>query len=148
MLFSKISEDIKNAMRAKNAELLLTLRGLSSSLKNEAINLKKTELDDAEVIKVIKTEVKRRKDSIEAYQQGGREDLAEVEIKEKAILESYLPAQMSEEDTEKKIVEILSTIPEDQKTNFGAVMGRVMKDVGENADGTMVRTILQKLLAK
>lgn len=148
MLFSKISEDIKNAMRAKNAELLLTLRGLSSALKNEAINLKKADLEDAEVIKVIKTEVKRRKDSIDAYTEGGREDLAAVEIKEKEILESYLPSQMSEADTEKKVIEILSTIPEDQKSNFGAVMGRVMKDVGENADGTMVRTILQKLLAK
>jgi len=146
MLFSKISEDIKNAMRAKNAELLSTLRMLSSALKNEAINLKKTELEDAEVVKVIKTEVKRRKDSIEAYTQGGREDLAAAEIKEKEVLEAYLPAQMSQEETEKKITEILSAIPDDQKSNFGAVMGRVMKEIGEGADGAMVRTILQSRL--
>lgn len=147
MLFSKISEDIKNAMRAKNAELLLTLRGLSSAIKNEAINLKKAELDDAEVVKVIKTEVKRRKDSIEAYQQGAREDLAAVEIKEKEILEAYLPAQMSEEEVEKKVADILAQIPADQKTNFGAVMGRVMKELGDQADGAIVRNVIQKKLA-
>ncbi len=148
MLFSKISEDMKNAMKAKNAELLSTLRMLTAALKNEAINLKKPELEDAEAIKVIKTEVKRRKDSIEAYQQGGREDLAAAEVKEKEVLESYLPAQMSEAEAETKIDEILSGIPDDQKSNFGAVMGRVMKSIGDNADGAMIKTILQKKLAK
>jgi hypothetical protein len=145
MLTQKISDDLKQAMRDKNAEKLSTLRMLQAALKNEAINLKKAELEDAEVNKIIKSEIKKRKDSIEAYQQGGREDLAASEMKEKELLESYLPAQLSVEEVTSKVQAVIAGLSEDEKKNFGALMGRVMKELGDQADGNVVRQIVQKI---
>lgn len=146
MLSQKISDDLKQAMRDKNAEKLSTLRMLQSAMKNEAINLKKPELDDAETMKIIKSEIKKRKDSIESYQQGGRADLAESEIKEKEMLEAYLPAQLSVEEVTAKVKAIVGGLSEDEKKNFGAAMGRVMKEIGDQADGNVVRQALQEML--
>lgn len=158
MISQKISDDIKTAMKAREAEKLSTLRMLQSALKNEAINLKKPELDDAEAFKIIKTEIKRRNDSIESYQQGGRQDLADQEMREKGILEQYLPAQMSAEEIETRVSAIVDRIAAEEKSapegrdsasggNFGALMGRVMKELGDSADGNLVRQALQKKLS-
>jgi len=146
MLFDQIKTDLVAAMKAKEAEKLSVLRMLQSALKNEAIDLKKDTLTDEEVFKVIKSEVKKRKDSIDSYVQGGREDLAEGEKKEVEILSSYLPAQMSSEQIESKIDEVLAGLSAEQKGNFGMAMGAVMKAVGASADGNLVREILNKKL--
>lgn len=146
MLSQKISDDLKQAMRDKNAEKLSALRMLSAALKNEAINLKKPELTDEEVAKIVKSEIKKRKDSIEAYRIGNREDLAAAEVREQEILEAYLPAQMSEEEIMTKTKAVIDDLSDEEKKNFGVAMGKVMKELGSNADGNAVRKAVQEIL--
>lgn len=142
----QVAQDMITAMKAKDAEKVGALRMLNAALKNEAINQKVDAIDDETAQKIIKTEIKKRKDSIESYTQGGRADLAENEQKEIALFEIYLPAQMSAEEIEQKITAVLAGLSDDQKTNFGAVMGMVMKELGSSADGSVVREVLQKKL--
>lgn len=145
-LSEQITQDMITTMKAKDAIKLSTLRMLSTAIKNEAINQKAEKLDDDSVTKIIKSEIKKRKDSATAYEEGGRADLVEAENNEIIILEKYLPVQMSEQDIEKKIDEILAGLPDEQKINFGTAMGAVMKGIGASADGNVVRNILQKKL--
>jgi len=145
-LSEQIAQDTITAMKAKDAEKLSVLRMLNTAIKNEAINKKVETLDEDSVLKMIKSEVKKRKDSIKSYEEGGRNDLAESEKNEMKILEEYLPAQMNEEEIEKKIDEILETLTDEQKANFGAAMGAVMKEIGSSADGGVIRSILQAKL--
>lgn len=147
-IFDQVKSEVIAAMKAKDTAKLSVLRMLQSALKNEAINTMKEVIEDAEAFKVIKSEIKKRKDSIDSYLQGGREDLATTEKEEITILEKYLPAQMDEAQILAKIEEVLSGLSEDQKGNFGMVMGAVMKAVGAEADGSLVRTILQNKLGK
>ncbi len=142
----QVMQDMIAAMKAKEAQKLSVLRMLNAALKNEAINQRVEKLDDETALKVIKSEVKKRKDSIESYEAGGRADLADAEKQEITQLESYLPAQMSEDEIAAKIDEVLAGLSEEQKSNFGAAMGAVMKAVGPQADGTVVRSVLQKKL--
>lgn len=142
----QVSADMIAAMKAKEAEKLSVLRMLNSALKNEAINQKVEEVDDDSAMKVIKSEVKKRKDAVESYTEGGREDLAATEQAEIVVLETYLPEMMSEEEISAKIDTVLEGLNEDQKSNFGVVMGMVMKEVGGNVDGAVVRETLQKKL--
>ncbi len=142
----QVMQDMIAAMKAKDASKLSVLRMLNAALKNEAINQRIEKLDDEAALKVIKSEVKKRKDSIESYESGGRADLADAEKQEIAQLEAYLPAQMSEDEIARKVDEVLAGLSDEQKGNFGVVMGAVMKVVGPSADGALVRTVLQKKL--
>jgi len=147
-LYQQINADLVTAMKARDAERLSVLRMLQSALKNEAINLMKPELTDEEVLKAIKSEVKKRKDSEASYQSGGRNDLADKENMEARLLESYLPAQLTDEDLTARVVEILAGMSDEEKANLGKAMGQVMKAVGLAADGNRVRAILQEKLGK
>lgn len=147
-LYQQINIDMVTAMKARDAERLSVLRMLQSALKNEAINLTKPDLTDEEVFKIIKSEIKKRKDSESSYQSGGRNDLADKENMEARLLESYLPAQLEDADLIIRIEEILATMPEDQKSNFGKAMGQVVKEIGLSADGNRVRAVLQEKLGK
>jgi uncharacterized protein YqeY len=140
-IVQKVKEDLVAAMKAKDAKTLSALRMLSTAFKNEAINQLKQELEDEGALKVIKSEVKKRNDSIESYRQGGREEMAASEEDEKQILERYMPAQMSAEEITQKIEAILQSTPADQR-NLGPLMGRVMKELGPSADGAIVRKVL------
>jgi len=145
-LYTQIKTDLVTAMKARDAERLSALRMLQSALKNEAINLIKPELTDEEVFKVIRTEVKKRKDSIADYQSAGRLDLADKEIIEVKILEDYLPAQLSDEELSAKIDAALAVLTDEEKSNFGKAMGKVIKEIGSGADGNRVRAMLQSKL--
>jgi uncharacterized protein YqeY len=147
-LVKQISSDMIAAMKAKEAEKLSVIRMLTTAIKNEAINQKVEELDDASVEKVIKSEIKKRKDSIASYEEGGRQEMADAEKAEVTVLEAYLPEQMSEEQIAAKVQEVLAGLSDDMKDNFGAVMGAVMKEVGSGADGNLVREIINKELGK
>ena len=136
------------ALKAKDLPRLSAIRMLNSALKNEAINLLKQELTDEEAVKIIKSEIKKRKDSIESYARGNRADLAAKEQAEIDLFLKYLPAQLSEEEINKKVEEILTGMAEADKINFGKVMGQVMKAVGQNADGVLVKKMLEDKLKK
>ena len=139
----QIEQDLIAALKAKDADKASLLRMVKTSLKNEAIN-KKGELTEDDVLSVLKREIKQRKDSIDSYKEGGREDLAAKEESEIAIIEGYMPEQMSEGDVRAKVEEILGGI--DDTSNFGAVMGQVMSQLKGQADGAIVRKVLEEKL--
>ena len=143
-----IKEELKNAMRAKEMDKLNTLRMLSSAFTNELVSQGKPPQDplsDEDVMKVLKRELKKRKDSIEQYTNAGRPELAEEEMKEVSVIEAFLPAQMSKEEIEMKIKAKLAESPIDP-TKKGQFVGMMMKELGTNADGQMVKNIIDELV--
>ena len=147
-LQQQIKNQIKKAMMAKDAVKLSVLRGVSSSITNELVDKGRTpsgELTDEEVLAVIRRAVKQRRDSIEQFTAGGREDLASDEKAELAYLEVYLPIMMSYDDV-KKIVEAkkaeLSIIDVKDK---GKLMSEIMKDLKGKAEGMDVKNAVDSL---
>ncbi len=150
----QIKANIKACMIAKEMDKLNVMRGVSAALTTEMISEQRmatgkavTEpLTDEECVKVIKKLVKQRKDSIEQFVTGGREDLAADEKAELAILETLLPAQMTKEeiiDAVKKVIESLGEIDMSKK---GMVTGQIIKSIGPNADGSLVKAVIDELL--
>ena len=146
-LLDKINTDLKTAMRAKEEVRLLVLRTLLSSI-NYAEIAKQKKLDDGGIIEVIGKEIKQRRESIEAYDKGNRKDLSDKEKAELAILQEYMPAQMSREEitaiVEKVIAEVAPKGPGDK----GKVMQKLMPQVKGKADGNEVNSIVTDLLGK
>ena len=143
-----IKQELKNAMMAKEMDKLNTLRMLSSAFTNELVSQGRPPqeaLSDEDVVKVLKREVKKRKDSIEQYINAERPELAEDEMKEVQIIEEFLPAQMSKEEIEMKIKTKLSESPIDP-TKKGQFIGMMMKELGGNADGQIVKSIIDELV--
>ncbi len=149
MLKKEILDDLKSAMRAKDVKTRDTLRTLDSMIKNEEIKAGKREdgLSDAEIIKLVKRAIKQRKDSIKQFTDGGRPELAENEQEEVKVLEKYMPNQMSEEEIEKNVEKVMTDTGLSQKTDMGKLMGTLMKEIGDDADGSLVRKILSKKLS-
>ncbi|MEW6407364.1 MAG: GatB/YqeY domain-containing protein [Patescibacteria group bacterium] len=146
-LFKKIQDDLKTALKEKNAEKISTLRMLISDIKNEEIaKKKKGKLEDAEIQAVVSRAVRRHKDSIESYRAGSREDLAKKEEGELQILQNYLPKQISQEELEKIINEAISNLGASSPLDFGKVMGAVMKQVKGKADGKLVGEMVKAKL--
>lgn len=150
-LSEQINEDLKTAMRAKQVEKISTLRMLISAIRNKEISLRageKVALEDDKIIEVIKSEIKKRKDSAEAYEQGGRSELAEKEKTEIEILNKYLPEQMSEEEVERIAAATIAEFGEVTMKDFGKIMGEVMKKAKGKADGNMASAAVKKILGK
>lgn len=147
-LLETINSDLKNAMRAKSTTELSVLRMLITAVKNKMIELKLSEMNDEKVLEVIKSEVKKRKDSIKAYIDGGRQDLVDIEEAEIKVLSKYLPEQMSEEDLEAKVKAVVGSVEGASMQDFGKIMGQVMGALKGQADGDRVSAVVKKLLAK
>lgn len=146
-LFTGLNNDLKSAMREKNELSLSVLRMLLASVKNKIISLPgQDKLSDDEIMAVIKSEVKKRKDSVQAYSEGGRQDLVDKENAEIEILNKYLPAAMSEEDLEKIVREVVASIEGASMAKFGVIMGQVMAKA-KGADGNAVSAMVKKVLA-
>lgn len=146
-LLEQINQNLKSAMKAREAETTSVLRMLIAALRNKEITLRqdgKAELTDEQAIEVTASEIKKRRDSIEAYTQGGRPELADKEAREIKILGKYLPAQLADEELEK----IIKGIIDAGATDFGRVMGQTMAKVKGQADGGKAGEIVKKLLAK
>ncbi len=144
-LNTQIKEDIKNAMRAKDAFTRDTLRQLSAAMKQVEVD-ERIELSDERIITIIQQQVKRRNDSIEQYRQGGREDLVEAETKEKDLLMSYLPKQLTDEELETKVKEMIATSGATSGKDMGKVMGLAKTEIGSLADNKRVSMMAKKLL--
>lgn len=143
-----IKTQIKEAMLARDAEKLSVLRGLSAAFTNELVAKKRKpdeELGDEEAMEVIRRNVKQRKDSIEQFEKGGRQDLADAEKRELVILETFLPQQMSKEEiltfVKAKQIELGAT----DKSKAGQFMGAVMKDLKGKADGPLVKEVIDEV---
>jgi len=136
---------MKEAMKARDSVRLDVLRGLLAGFTNEAVAKKRKpdeELSDEETLSVIGKAVKQRKDSIEQFEKGGRTDLAEVEKSELAILETYLPAQMSRDE----IITYVKSKLIPQTSGKNQLLGMIMKELKGKADGTLVKEIIDTLV--
>ncbi|KKQ77827.1 MAG: hypothetical protein A3A96_01885 [Candidatus Zambryskibacteria bacterium RIFCSPLOWO2_01_FULL_39_39] len=148
-MHNQIQDQIKDAMRAKDEVKLTTLRGVLASFTNEAVALKRKpqdRLSDEEATVVIRRLVKQRKDSIEQFLKGDRKDLADNEKSELKILEEFLPAQMSEDKIREIVIKKKSEMGEVDKSKMGQFMGAVMKECKGEADGTLVKKIVEEVL--
>ena len=142
----KVEEAFKQAMKGKNAEALAVFRLLKSAIDYKAIELKR-ELTDDDLISLIKSEIKKRNESIEAFTSGNRPELAEKEKRELAILSEFLPAQMSEDEVRTIVKTAIEAMPEEDRKNFGKVMGAAMKELKGKTDGAIVGKIVKELAA-
>jgi len=144
-----ISNDLKAAFLGGNRFISDTIKGLKASILNQEIALGKREegLTDAEVEAVVQKEVKKRRESAEIYTQAGRDELAQKELDEMAILEKYLPQQLSEAEIEALLQQIITEgeLTLDAK-NQGMLIGQVKKRVGSAADGAVVARVVARLL--
>ncbi len=148
-LQTQIKDEIKQAMISKDAVKLAVVRSLVASFTNELVKLGKMpqdELSDEEALGVIRRAVKQRKDSIEQFTNGGRPELAEPEQAELAVLETYLPQMMSEEEVLAFAQAKMSEMGEVDKSKAGQFMGTLMKDLKGKADGDVVKAVVDKLL--
>lgn len=146
MLKQQIYTDLVAAMKAKETVKLDTLRMLKASIMKFEVAGVKTDAQDDDVIKIIKREIKQRQDSAEQFQAVGRLEDAQKEKQEMEILMAYLPAQMSEMEVQKLIENLILETGFKSKSDFGKIMGIVMQKVAGNADGAMVKNLLQNSL--
>ena len=148
-LQKQISEQVKQAMIAKDALKLNVLRGLLAGFTNELVAQKKKpqeEISDEDAMRVISRAVKQRKDSIEQFTAGGRPELAKNEAKELKILEVYLPATMSKADIKKVVTVKMSELKITDKSGAGKLMGAVSKELKGKADGADIKSVVDELL--
>ena len=148
-LQEQINNDLKQAMRGRQEQKVSVLRMLISSIRNKEIELRsagKDELTDEQVVEILKSEAKKRKDSILAYEQGNRQDLARKEKDEIIILQEYLPAELSDEEIEKIIKEIVASYGNASMKDFGKIMGQAMAKVNGKASGDRVSGKVKELL--
>jgi hypothetical protein len=146
MLKERIDIDFKQSLKNQEKLRLSTLRLLISEIRNAEI-AKQKELSEDELISVIKSEIKRRDQAITEYQKASRVDLVEKEKAERDILSAYLPEQLSEDEVEKLVRDVIAELNAGGSAQVGAVMGRVMAQVKGKADGNTVRRIVEKLLS-
>ncbi len=144
-LTDRIRADLTEAMKARDAARLSTLRLVQAAIKNEQID-KGHELSDEEAEAVVRRAVKQRHDSVEQYRKGGREDLAAKEEAEIAMLEAYLPQMMTREETEAAVDEAISRTGATSKKDLGRVMKEIMSAHRGRVDGKTVQEILGKKL--
>ena len=144
-LTEKVRADLTAAMKAQEKERLSTLRMLQSSLKNEQINVGH-ELSDEEAMSVIRKAVKQRQDSIEQYSNAGRTELADKERAEMELLKTYLPAEMSEEELESGLREIIASTGAQSEKDLGKVMKEATAKYKGRADGKKIQEVVSRLL--
>jgi uncharacterized protein len=141
-LKDQLMEDMKNAMRAHDSAKLDMVRMIRSEVKNYEID--NGEANDDSVQKLIKTMLKQQKDALSDFEKAARQDLIDETKVKIDILQSYLPTELSDEELEKIIAEVLAST--DQR-DFGPLMGQVMKQTGGRADGAKVTALLKAALA-
>lgn len=141
----RISEEMKAAMKSGDKEKLAAIRNLHAAIRKKEID-DRVDLDDAAVIKVISTLVKQRQDSIEQFQAGNRQDLVDKETAELKLLQTYLPAQMPQDELVKIIDSAISEANAKTAKDMGAVMKVLMPKVSGKADGKLVNQLVRERL--
>jgi len=145
-LKDQITEDMKTAMRAKDAPRLLTIRGLLAACKQREVD-ERIVLDDAAVIAIVDKLVKQRKDSIAQFTTGNRPDLVEKEAAELKVLEGYLPQRLSADEVAAQVAAIVAELAANGPGDMGKVMGAVKTRLSGKADMGMVSAAVKKALA-
>ena len=145
-LKEKITDDMKAAMRAKDTERLGTIRLRTAALKQKEVD-ERVELDDVAVIAIVDKMLKQRKDSIEAFEKAGRQDLADKEIAEVKVLQVYLPARLSAEEIAAEGKAIVTALDAKGPGDMGKVMGAVKAKLAGKADMGQVSAAVKAALA-
>lgn len=145
-LNDRLGQELKAAMLAKDAERLGALRLLKAALGYLAIEKKVDSLPDAEFIAVVQKEVKKRRDSIEQFEKGGRPELAAKEKAEIAVLEAFLPQALSAEELESLVRQVIAETNATSKKDMGPVIKAVQAKAAGRADGRAISTLVGKLL--
>jgi hypothetical protein len=146
-LLEKIDQDMKQALKAGDKEKLAVLRGLKSELKYRQI-AQENELTDDDVIAVLSSCAKKRRESIEQFQKGGRDDLVKKEQFELEVITSYLPEQLSEEKLRQIIRDAIAETGADSPQKVGLVMKVVMPKIKGQADGKLVNKLAVEMLSR
>jgi uncharacterized protein YqeY len=145
-LQDRLGQDIKAAMLAKDADRLSALRLLKSALGYAQIERKTESLSDADFVALVQKEVKKRRDSIEQFEKGGRPELAEKEKKEITVLETYLPKALSAEELEQLVKATIQETGATSKKDMGPVIKAVQAKAAGRADGKTISGLVGKLL--
>ena len=141
-MLALLQEELKAAMKAKDKATLTGLRNIIGKLKAQRID-KGEDLTKEEYIQILQSSAKQLKDSLEQYEKGGRDDLAEVEAFELKLIEKYLPEQLSEEDVRTLVRKTIKSTEAKSMQDMERVMGAIMKHLAGAADGKMVQRIVQ-----
>jgi len=159
MMLEQLQNDMKTAMKAREKERLAVIRSIQAELKNVGIDKKGKEgltnevsspaeyLNDQEMLGVLRSMVKKRKDSAEAYTAGGRQDLVDTELSEIVFIEAYLPQPLSEAEMEALVKEAIEEIGASGMADMGKVMKASQAKADGRADGKVMSGIVRKLLA-
>lgn len=145
-LLTTINDDIKTAMKAKDKTTLSVLRMIKSSLQNEQIK-KGTELSEEDELAVLSREMKQRRDSLTEFKKADRQDLVEPLENEIAIVTGYMPKQLTEEELQSVVQEVIDSVNATSAKDFGKVMGAVMPKVKGKADGNDINRIVKQQLS-
>ena len=146
-LKEQITEDMKNAMRAKDTGRLGTIRLLLAAMKQKEVD-ERVELDDAAVIAIVEKLIKQRKDSISQFQAAGRDDLVAIENAELVVLQAYMPAQMSEAEVAAVVAEAVAQVGASGPQDMGKVMGIVKPKLAGKADMGVVSAQVKAALTQ
>lgn len=149
-LRARIDEDIKTAMKAKDKMRLETVRSIKKAILEKEVALRpqgKDSLNEEQEIELLAQQAKQRRDSIEQYQKASREDLAAKESQELAIIETYLPTQLSEAEVNTVVDEIIATVGATSAKDLGKVMGTAMQQLKGKADGKKIQELVKKKLS-
>jgi len=148
-LNDQLTQDMKSAMKAKDKVALNTVRTLKSAIKNEAIEKGNADtiLDDAQIITVIRKQIKQRQDSITQYSENGRPELAETEQHEIDVLEKYLPSPLTEEEIAAFVTQAIAETGATSRADMGKVMGIMQKKTAGRTDGKTISQAVMKALS-
>jgi len=144
-LADRLNDDMKQAMRDGNKFRLQTIRLVRASIKNQEIELRRP-LDDNETLNILSRELKQRRDSLQDFERGGREDLVSNVKAEIEIISEYLPRQLTEEEIKAIVVQTMQETGASSKADLGKLMGALMPKVKGVADGKLVNAIVQQSL--
>ncbi|MDJ0849378.1 MAG: GatB/YqeY domain-containing protein [Myxococcota bacterium] len=146
-LRQRLEADMKEALRARDAVRLETIRGARGAIRNREIEQGEA-LDDDGILRVLRSLLKQRADSIEQYSAAGRDDLVEKESAEKAVLEAYLPAAPDEASVERAVREVIAEVGAEGPRDMGRVMKPALERLGPAADGKLVSQVVKRLLGE
>lgn len=149
MLEQQIEKDLKTALLAGDSQRVSTLRGLKSVLHNVKVATGKREsgLSDEEILPLFSKEAKKRQESADLYVQGGDQGRADAELAEKAIIEAYLPEQLSEAEIAKLVDDVIAKTGAQGPSAMGQVIGQVKQKAGASADGSTIARIAKEKLS-
>jgi uncharacterized protein YqeY len=146
-LKEQITEDMKAAMRAKDSGRLATIRLLTAAIKQKEVD-ERIDVSDEQVLAIIEKMIKQRKDSISQFEAGGRQDLADIEKAELAILSTYMPAALSESEVQAEVASAVSAVGASGPQDMGKVMGVLKPKLAGRADMTAVSAMVKAALTK